>query len=128
MHRDDENREDVPNLDDRGEFFDAAKFTAFTATTAKNEFGQLLDMVNAGRKVVITKHDTPKAVILSVDEFKAITEQGVRRLNALTEQFDALLADMQKPETRAGMEAFFDMTPEQLGEAAVKAARKRPRS
>lgn len=128
MHQDDDSQDHAPQLDGHGELFDAAMFTAFTATNAKNEFGQVLDMVNAGRKVVITKHDTPKAVILSVDEFRAITEQGVRRLNALTEQFDALLADMQKPETRARMEAFFDMTPEQLGEAAVKAARKPPGS
>ena len=39
------------------------------------------------------------------------------------ERFDKLLATMQTPEAKAGVAAAFDATPEELGAAAVKAAR-----
>jgi hypothetical protein len=42
----------------------------------------------------------------------------------LSSEFDALLARMQTPEARAGMQAAFDATPEQLAKAAVTFARK----
>jgi prevent-host-death family protein len=40
-----------------------------TATEAKTRFGPLLEAVIAGGSVIITKHDTPKAVLLSIAEF-----------------------------------------------------------
>lgn len=119
--------EPTPLTVDHGEPLDPAVFTSISATTAKNEFGQMLDMVNAGRTVVITKHDAPKAVVMSFDEFKAITERESRKLNTLSDEFDALLEGMQGAKARAGLKAAFDATPERLGRAAVKAARKRRR-
>lgn len=41
------------------------------------------------------------------------------------EQFDALLAQMQTPKARRAMNALFNASPEELGKAAVTAARKR---
>jgi len=43
----------------------------------------------------------------------------------LRKQMDALLASMQSTDNRNRLDAFFDMTPEQLGEAAVEAVRNR---
>ena len=37
-----------------------------TATEAKNSFGPLLEIAIQGSSVVITKHDRPKAVLISV--------------------------------------------------------------
>jgi antitoxin Phd len=44
-------------------------------------------------------------------------------VDALSERFDKLLATMQTPEAKAGVAAAFDATPNELGAAAVKAAR-----
>ena len=104
---------------------DPAGAASFTATVAKKEFGRLLEIVLRGGRVVITKHDAPKAVVLSMDEFNALTQATERTLETLSGHFDALLAGMQTPKARAGMKAAFGATPRELGRAAVAAARKR---
>ena len=98
---------------------------SFTATVAKKEFGRLLEIVLRGGRVVITKHDAPKAVVLSMDEFNALTGATERTLETLRGHFDAVLAGMQTPRTRAGMQAAFEASPRDVGRAAVAAARKR---
>jgi antitoxin Phd len=102
-----------------------APAASFTATDAKKEFGRVLEIVLRGGRVVITKHDAPKAVVLSMDEFTALTQATERTLEALSGHFDALLAGMQTPKARAGMKAAFDAGPRELGRAAVAAARRR---
>jgi prevent-host-death family protein len=104
---------------------DPIETSSFTATEAKNEFGRVLDAAIHGGIVVITKHDTPKAVLLALDEFRTLVDARKSRLDSLRGDFDALLARMQTPEARAGMKAAFNATPAQLGEAAVTAARGR---
>jgi antitoxin Phd len=106
----------------RGERVEAS---SFTATDAKKQFARVLEMVLQGGAVVITKHDAPKAVLLSVDEFNALTKGAEGTLDTLSAEFDALLARMQTPRARAGMKAAFDASPRELGKAAVAAARKR---
>jgi len=106
----------------RGDQLEAA---SYTATDAKNEFGRVLEMVIQGGAVVITKHDAPKAVLISVDEFNALSHASEKKLNSLTNEFDGLLAQMQTPHARAAMRSAFEASPHQLGEAAVAAARKR---
>lgn len=96
-----------------------------SATEAKNEFGRILETVIQGGKVVITKHDSPKAVLISLDEFNALSNAHRAELETLSEEFDGLLAKMQTPAARAGMNAAFHATPKKLGKAAVAAARKR---
>jgi prevent-host-death family protein len=78
-----------------------------------------------GGIVVITKHDQPKAVLISVREFNALTNANRIKLDTLSGEFDALLARMQTPAARAGMKAAFDASPKQMGKAAVRVARKR---
>jgi len=104
---------------------DPGESASFTATDAKKEFGRLLEIVLRGGRVVITKHDAPKAVMLSMDEFTALTQATERTLEVLRGDFDALLAGMQTPKARAGMKAAFDASPAELGRAAVAAARRR---
>jgi antitoxin Phd len=97
----------------------------FTATQAKNEFGRVLEMVLQGGTVVITKHDAPKAILISVDGFNKLTHATERTLDTLREEFDALLDRMQSPKARKAMNTAFAASPEELGRAAVIAARKR---
>lgn len=106
----------------RGERVEAS---SFTATDAKKQFARVLEMVLQGGAVVITKHDAPKAILLSVDEFNALTKSTESALDTLSAEFDTLLARMQTPRARAGMKAAFGASPKELGRAAVAAARKR---
>ncbi|WP_319456443.1 MULTISPECIES: type II toxin-antitoxin system prevent-host-death family antitoxin [unclassified Mycobacterium] len=97
------------------------------ATRFKNEFGAIFEQAALGGAVAITKHNTPKAVLLSYAEFQALTRSSSPVLDELDEEFDALLAGMQTPAAKAGMAAAFDASPEELGRAAVKAARPKRR-
>lgn len=98
-----------------------------TATEAKNEFARILETVMLGAVVIITKHDTPKAVVMSMDEFDALSRAGETRLDTLSEEFDALLDRMQTPRARRAMKRAFGASPKHLGRAALAAARARAR-
>jgi hypothetical protein len=50
------------------------------------------------------------------------------KIDTLSGEFHALLVRMQTPAARAGVQAAFDASPEQLGKAAVALARKRGRT
>lgn len=93
------------------------------ATRFKNEFGTIFEQASLGGAVAITKHNTPKAVLLSYAEFEALTKASTPALDDLSAEFDQLLERMQSPEAKSAMTSAFDATPEQLGRAAVKAAR-----
>ncbi|HLK68819.1 MAG TPA: type II toxin-antitoxin system prevent-host-death family antitoxin [Bryobacteraceae bacterium] len=99
--------------------------TSISATDAKNEFGRLLEKVIQGGTVVITKHDAPKAVLISVDEFDSLVHANQDKLDALSDEFDALLTRMQAPAARSAMQTAFGASPKQLGRAALAASRKR---
>ena len=97
---------------------------SFTATKVKNEFGRILEKAIQGETVVITKHDNPKAVLISVEQFNALKHAPELKLDTLSSEFDALLARMQSSKARTAMKAAFRSSPQQLGKAAVLAARK----
>jgi prevent-host-death family protein len=95
-----------------------------SSTEAQNEFGRVLDLAARDQVVVITRHNAPRAVLISADRFRALAGAEAVMLDTLTNEFDALLARMQTPEVRAGTERGFRTTPEQMGRAAVAAARR----
>jgi len=94
------------------------------ATKVKNEFGAVLEKATHDGAVAITRHDIPKAVLLSYDEFESLIKVRSRSLGDLGAEFDDLLARMQTPKAKKGMKAAFNASPARLGRAAVKAARK----
>ncbi|MEX2049475.1 MAG: type II toxin-antitoxin system Phd/YefM family antitoxin [Gemmatimonadota bacterium] len=96
-----------------------------TATEMKNRFGSMLDEVARGKAVVVTKHDGPRAVLISFDEYQALTSTNDADLDVLTAEFDALLAGMQAPAAAVAMRAAFGASSDELGRAAVAGARKR---
>ena len=98
---------------------------SYTATQAKNEFGHVLEQAMQGTTVIITKHDAPKAVLISMDQFNALKQAPQLKLDTLSGEFDALLARMQGAKARVAMEAAFNASSQQLGKAAIAAARKR---
>src|SRR5262245_27441308 len=99
--------------------------TTVTATEAKTRFGPLLETAIRGRRVVITKHDAPKAVLLSIAEFEALGGPRQPDLNALSAEFDSLTADLQTPAKRKALKSAFDATPRELGRLAVAHYRRR---
>lgn len=98
---------------------------AVAATRLKNEFGSVLEQAIRGGAVAITRHDTPKAVLISYDEFQSLVKARSHSLSGLSAEYNVLLARMQTPKARKGMAAAFNAPPAELGRAAVKAARKR---
>jgi len=99
--------------------------SSYTATEAKNEFGRLLEQAIHGKPVIITKHDSPRAVLMSFEEFTALKQAPEAKLNDLSLEFDQLLERMQTTMARRAVDRLFRMTPAALGKAAVTGARKR---
>ena len=96
-----------------------------SATRAKNAFGELLDSVATSGAVAITRHDMPRAVLISFEEFESMSSARSEPLNALSAKFDGLLERMQTAAARKGMEAAFNADPAELGKAAAEAVRRR---
>ena len=90
------------------------------ATRLKNEFGAVLDQAARGA-VAITRHDSPKAVLVSYEEFQALVNARAQSLSELDAEFDALLARMQKPKAKKGVAAAFAASSGQLGRAGAAA-------
>ncbi len=109
----------------RNRLGDLVEIPEVAATQAKNSFGELLDRVAAAGAVAITRHDAPKAVLLSYEEFESLSSTRSETLDALSAKFGGLLERLQTPAARNGLEAAFNATPEELGRAAVEAARRR---
>lgn len=73
--------------------------------------------------VVVTRHDEPSMVLMSLARYLALAQAAEPDLGALTRQFDEMYAQMQAEGAVQGMADAFAMTPEQLGDAAVRAAK-----
>lgn len=101
----------------------ADRWSRVTATTAKNEFARVLDTALQRGEVVITKHDAPRAVLVSIEKYNQLA--GQRALDELQAEFDDMLATMQSDRSRKAARRAFDATPAELGKAAVAASRKR---
>ncbi len=91
------------------------------ATRFKNEFAAMFEQAALGGAVAITKHDTPKAVLISYDEFQTLMRSRSAGLGELEAQFDALLERMQTPKAKSAMAAAFEAPPGKVGRAAAKA-------
>lgn len=106
----------------QGELVDVREIPA---TRFKNEFGAMFEQAALGGAVAITKHDAPKAVLISYDEFRALMRSRATDLGELDARFDALLAGMQSRKARTAMASAFEADAARLARTAVRAARKR---
>jgi prevent-host-death family protein len=102
-----------------------SKAQSVSATSAKNEFGAVLESAVQDGAVLITKHETPKAVLVSVDRVNELLARREPNLDALTAEFDQLVARMRTPEGKKAARALFDAPPSAFGDAAVAGAKKR---
>ena len=106
----------------RGELIEA---TEVSASDAKNSFGRVLERVARDGGITITRRSEPIAVIIPVEAYARLAGNEAGVLDTLSAEFDALLARMQAPEMAKAMQRAFDMTPQQLGRAAVQIAVRR---
>ena len=103
-----------------------AEMPTISATDLKNATADVFEQVAAKRAVAITRHEKPRAILLSVEQYEALTgQQNPDWLEKLHEEYRGLLDRMQGPEQRAAAERAFNATPEELGEAAVWAAQRK---
>jgi prevent-host-death family protein len=100
-----------------------ARVETLPSTDAKNHFAQLIErLARVGKPVVITRNARPAAVMLSMAEYERLVQAAPDPLASLQAGFDHLVASMQAPKAKAGVDALFISTPEQLGAAALRAA------
>jgi PHD/YefM family antitoxin component YafN of YafNO toxin-antitoxin module len=100
----------------------ARDLPSFSATRLVAGMQTVTSAVMAKGAVVITRHDQPSMVLMSVDRYLTLEQAAEPNLDALTRQFDDLFARMQGASALQGMADAFAMTPRALGKAAVKAA------
>lgn len=97
----------------------------FSATEAKNSFGEVLDRAIAKGIVAITRRDKPRAIVLSIEEYEALTPRLEDPLETLRGEFDALTERMQSREAKAAGRALFAASGRSLGRASRTAAHRR---
>lgn len=90
----------------------------------KNSTADVLDRVAAGAAVAITRHDKPRAILVSIEHYERMAGSESNLLNELQEEYRGVLEKMQSPEQKATAKRLFQATPEELGAAAVRAAHK----
>ncbi|MGH8159218.1 MAG: type II toxin-antitoxin system Phd/YefM family antitoxin [Rhodanobacter sp.] len=100
-----------------------AHVASIASTDAKNNFADLVERVlTADGPVAITRNGQPKLVMLSLPQYQRLVDAAVDPLASLESEFDALVARMQTPAARAGIDALMGAGPSELGAAAVRAA------
>ncbi len=94
-----------------------------SATTLKNSIGDVFEKLAAASAVVISRHEKPHAVLLSVDEYDKLSAYRSNTIRDLEEEYYRMFKAQDTPEGRARMARLMNATSEELGEAAVRGAR-----
>ncbi|MEP7185928.1 MAG: type II toxin-antitoxin system Phd/YefM family antitoxin [Rhodanobacter sp.] len=103
---------------------DFNKLPTIASSEAKNGFAALLERVQyRAETVVITRSAKPAAVVLSVNEYARLLDAAPNPLKALEAHFDDMVARMQTPAAKAGVDALFAASPEDLSTAVVRDAK-----
>ncbi len=99
---------------------DFSKLPTITSSDAKNGFAALLERVqHRAETVVITRSARPAAVVIPVDEYARLLDAAPDPLKVLEAHFDDMVARMQTPAARAGVDALFAASPEVPSTVAI---------
>jgi len=93
------------------------------ATRLVEGMHKVTNTVMAHGAVLVTRHDQPSMVLMSVDRYVQLRQAAEPDLDELTRKFDELFVRMQEPGAAQRMAEAFEMSPQQLGEAAIRAAK-----
>jgi antitoxin Phd len=97
---------------------------SFTITEFKERAREVIDLVEDHKAVVILRHKMPDAVLISASDYVEFMKLRRERLNFLTQRYDEMVARMQTPDAVAGVDALFNASSEELGSAAIAAAKR----
>jgi PHD/YefM family antitoxin component YafN of YafNO toxin-antitoxin module len=100
----------------------ARELPTVSATRLVAGMQKVTSAVMAEGAVVVTRHDQPSMVLMSIDRYLKLRQAAEPDLDHLTRRFDDMFARMQEPGMSEAMEAAFDSSPQELGDAAVRAA------
>ena len=95
---------------------------AVTASDLKNNFGEVCAQA-VKCAVAITRHQRAEFILLPVEQYLELQQARTAPLDALSSQFDAMVARMNTPAAKRGVARLFKASPAGLGKSAVKAAR-----
>lgn len=93
-----------------------------TSTVLKNATADVFDQVAAAGAVAITRHDRPRAVLMTYENYQRLVEPEVPGLDRLREEYQEFFERMQEPAQKEAAKRLFEATPEELGAAAVRGA------
>ncbi|HUP22996.1 MAG TPA: type II toxin-antitoxin system Phd/YefM family antitoxin [Thermoanaerobaculia bacterium] len=99
----------------------------YSATEAKNSFGEVLDRAIVHGIVAITRHDKTRAVMLSIEQYEALATRVAPEdsvLESLRDELDSLVERMRRPAAASAGRRLFEASPVELGRAARSAALK----
>jgi len=96
-----------------------------TATELKHATADVLDRIASGKALAITRHDKPRAVLISVEHYENLVGEEGDWLAELHAEYRGMLDRMQEPRQKAAAQRLFEATPEELGAAAVRGAKRR---
>ena len=96
--------------------------SSFSATNLAAGMQKVTSAVMSQGAVVITRHDQPAMVLMSVERYLKLEQAAQPNLDALTRRFDDMFARMQGDAAAQAMADAFAMAPGELGEAAVRAS------
>lgn len=99
-----------------------SELRAFDASTVKNKFRAVAEQAAKGA-VAINRYNRPSLVIMPAEEYVRLEKLQRAPLDALTGQFDELVAKMQTTKSKKAVQALFGANSAKLGKAALKAAR-----
>jgi antitoxin Phd len=97
---------------------------SFTITEFKERAREVIDLVGDHKAVAILRHKVADAVLISASDYVEFMKLRRERLNFLTQRYDEMVARMQTREAAAGVDALFTASSEELGSAAVAAAKR----
>jgi prevent-host-death family protein len=101
-----------------------ATLMAIPSTEAQNEFGRVLDLAAADQDIAITRHNVVRAVLVSAARYRELIGREAAGLDDLASRFDELYASMQTGPVREATARAVRAAPEEMGRAAVTAARR----
>lgn len=101
---------------------EGGRTSTIASTDVQNALGDVLRRVSGGERVFVTRYGRREAVILSTGDYAELIGEEKVDLEALEQRFNTMMERMQTPEQAAAIDALFDLSSEDLGEAAVEQA------
>src|SRR5687767_15129030 len=86
---------------------------AVTASDLKNKLGEVIAQASKGA-VAITRHQRVEFVLLPVEQYLEFQKARTAPLEALSSEFDAMVARMNTPAAKRGVDRLFTATPADL--------------